>query len=198
MGYILALDIGVASVGMAVIDKETETVVEAASDLFEEASAASNQLRRSMRQSKRLNRRKKNRINDFNKLWRKYGYVIPQVKRTDIVDIKVKALRECITFEELYLILYSYLKHRGISYLEDAGDDSVAGSSSYANGLRYNAKELEIYYPCEIQKERLSANGKYRGQTQIVINDEKIDLSNVFTTGAYRKEILHEEEEKNQ
>lgn len=190
MGYILALDIGVASVGMAVIDKETETVVEAASDLFEEASAASNQLRRSMRQSKRLNRRKKNRINDFNKLWRKYGYVIPQVKRTDIVDIKVKALRECITFEELYLILYSYLKHRGISYLEDAGDDSVAGSSSYANGLRYNAKELEIYYPCEIQKERLSANGKYRGQTQIVINDEKIDLSNVFTTGAYRKEIL--------
>ena len=190
MGYILALDIGVASVGMAVIDKETETVVEAASDLFEEASAASNQLRRSMRQSKRLNRRKKNRINDFNKLWRKYGYVIPQVKRTDIVDIKVKALKECITFEELYLILYSYLKHRGISYLEDAGDDSVAGSSSYANGLRHNAKELEIYYPCEIQKERLSANGKYRGQTQIVINDEKIDLSNVFTTGSYRKEIL--------
>ncbi len=190
MGYILALDIGVASVGMAVIDKETETVVEAASDLFEEASAASNQLRRSMRQSKRLNRRKKTRINDFNHLWEKYGYVIPQVKRTDIVDIKVKALRECITFEELYLILYSYLKHRGISYLEDAGDDSVAGSSSYANGLNYNAKQLEKYYPCEIQKERLSANGKYRGQTQIVIDDERIDLSNVFTTGAYRKEIL--------
>lgn len=190
MGYILALDIGVASVGMAVIDKETETVVEAASDLFEEASAASNQLRRSMRQSKRLNRRKKNRINDFNKLWIKYGYVIPQAKRTDIVDIKVKALRECITFEELYLILYSYLKHRGISYLEDAGDDSVSGSSSYANGLNYNAKQLEKYYPCEIQKERLSINGKYRGQTQIVIDDERIDLSNVFTTGAYRKEIL--------
>lgn len=191
MGYILALDIGVASVGMAVIDKETETVVEAASDLFEEASAASNQLRRSMRQSKRLNRRKKTRINDFNHLWEKYGYVIPQVKRTDIVDIKVKALRECITFEELYLILYSYLKHRGISYLEDAGDDSVAGSSSYANGLNYNAKQLEKYYPCEIQKERLSINGKYRGQTQIVIDDERIDLSNVFTTGAYRKEILN-------
>lgn len=190
MGYILALDIGVASVGMAVIDKETETVVEAASDLFEEASAASNQLRRSMRQSKRLNRRKKTRINDFNHLWEKCGYVIPQVKRTDIVDIKVKALRECITFEELYLILYSYLKHRGISYLEDAGDDSVSGSSSYANGLNYNAKQLEKYYPCEIQKERLSINGKYRGQTQIIIDDERIDLSNVFTTGAYRKEIL--------
>lgn len=45
MGYILALDIGVASVGMAVIDKESESVIEASSALFEEASAASNQLR---------------------------------------------------------------------------------------------------------------------------------------------------------
>lgn len=190
MGYILALDIGVASVGMAVIDKESESVLEASSALFEEASAASNQLRRSMRQTKRLKRRQRTRINDFNKLWINNGYDIPQMKRTDIVDIKVKALKERISLDELYLILYSYLKHRGISYLEDAGDDSVAGSGSYVNGLRYNAKELETHYPCEIQKERLINNGEYRGQTQHIINDEKIDLSNVFTTGAYRKEIL--------
>lgn len=189
MGYILALDIGVASVGMAVIDRETETVVEASSDIFEEASAASNQLRRSMRQGKRLKRRQKTRINDFKKLWENCGYIIPQTKRTDIVDIKVKALRECITFDELYLILYSYLKHRGISYLEDANDDSVAGSGPYINGLKHNAKELENHYPCEIQKERLVDNGKYRGQTQVIIDGEKTDLSNVFTTGAYRKEI---------
>ena len=189
MGYILALDIGIASVGMAVIDKETETVVEASSAIFEEASAASNQLRRSMRQSKRSKRRQRTRINDFNNLWEKYGYNIPKVKRTDIVNIKVKALRECISLDELYLILYSYLKHRGISYLEDAGDDLVAGSGSYINGLKYNAKELEKYYPCEIQKERLTNIGKYRGQTQITVDGEKIDLSNVFTTGAYRKEI---------
>ena len=77
MGYILALDIGIASVGMAVIDKETETVVEASSAIFEEASAASNQLRRSMRQSKRSKRRQRTRINDFNNLWEKYGYNIP-------------------------------------------------------------------------------------------------------------------------
>lgn len=189
MGYILALDIGVASVGMAVIDKETETVVEASTAIFEEASAASNQVRRSMRQSRRLKRRQSTRINDFNLLWEKYQYTIPQETRTDIVDIKVKALKESISFDELYLILYNYLKHRGISYLEDAGDDSVSGSSSYTNGLKYNAKELEKCYPCEIQKERLRKNGKYRGQTQIIVGGEKIDISNVFTTDAYRKEI---------
>ncbi len=189
MGYILALDIGVASVGMAVVDTETEKVVEASSDIFEEASAASNQLRRSMRHSKRLNSRKRNRISDFKKLWRKYELTIPQYNRTDIVDIKVAALRECISMDELYLILINYLKHRGISYLEDATDDSVKGSSSYANGLKQNAKELEKNYPCEIQKKRLSENGKYRGQTQVTIDGEIMDLSNVFTTGAYRKEI---------
>lgn len=42
MGYIVALDIGIASVGWAVIDKESETVVEAGSNLFPEATAANN------------------------------------------------------------------------------------------------------------------------------------------------------------
>ena len=106
------------------------------------------------------------------------------------MELKVKALREEISLDELYLILYSYLKHRGISYLEDANDESVSGTSAYANGLKVNAKALEDHYPCEIQKDRLETVGKYRGQTQIVDdNGEVIDLSNVFTVSAYRKEI---------
>ena len=117
MKYILALDIGVASVGWAVIDKETETVVEACSNIFPEASAAENQLRREMRQGRRGKRRRKTRLDDFNKLWEKNGLSIPDFKSNKIVELKVKALREEISLDELYLILYSYLKHRGISYL---------------------------------------------------------------------------------
>ena len=66
MGYILGLDIGVASVGWAIIEKDTETVIEAGSNIFPEASATSNQVRRDMRQGRRLNRRRKTRLNDFN------------------------------------------------------------------------------------------------------------------------------------
>lgn len=190
MKYILALDIGIASVGWAVLDKESETVIEAGSNIFPEASAAENQLRRDMRGSKRNNRRLKTRINDFIKLWEKNNLSIPQFKSTEIVGLKVRAITEEITLDELYLILYSYLKHRGISYLEDALDDTVSGSSAYANGLKLNAKELETHYPCEIQQERLNTIGKYRGQSQIINdNGEVLDLSNVFTIGAYRKEI---------
>lgn len=190
MKYILALDIGIASVGWAVLDKESETVIEAGSNIFPEASAADNQLRRDMRGAKRNNRRLKTRINDFIKLWEKNNLSIPQFKSTEIVGLKVRAITEEITLDELYLILYSYLKHRGISYLEDALDDTVSGSSAYANGLKLNAKELETHYPCEIQQERLNTIGKYRGQSQIINdNGEVLDLSNVFTIGAYRKEI---------
>lgn len=190
MKLILALDIGIASVGWAVLDKESETVLEAGSNIFPEASAAGNQVRREMRQARRIKRRQKTRLDDFNKLWEKNNLSIPQYKSTEIVNLKVKALREEISLDELYLILYSYLKHRGISYLEDAQDDSLSSSNAYTNGLKENAKALEKHYPCEIQRDRLQTIGKYRGQTQITDdNNEKIDLSNVFTIGAYRKEI---------
>lgn len=189
MGYIVALDIGIASVGWAVIDKTTEQVLEAGSNLFEEASAAENQKRREMRQGRRIKRRQRTRLNDFNKLWEKYGFVIPEYKSNEIVQLKKKAIHEQITLDELYLILYSYLKHRGITYLEDA-DDDVSGGSAYANGLRVNKLELESKFPCEIQLERLETIGKYRGQSQIINEEgEKLDLSNVFTLGAYVKEI---------
>ena len=190
MKYIVAFDIGISSVGWAVIDKETETVVEAASNIFQEASAANNQTRRAMRQGRRMRRREKTRLHDFNKLWENHGLRIPEVKENNIVDMKVQALNSEISIAELYQILYHYLKNRGISYLEDAESDASASSGAYANGLALNAKELETKFPCEIQQERLQTIGKYRGQTQIVNDDgETIDLSNVFTIGAYRKEI---------
>lgn len=191
MGYIVALDIGIASVGWAVIDKESETVVEAGSNLFPEATAANNLVRRTMRQTKRLKRRQKTRLNDFDKLWKKNGFTIPKLKNNDIVGLKEKAISEEISLDELYLILYSYLKHRGISYLEDAEDESVSGSGSYARGVALNQQELETKYPCEIQKQRLEVYGKYRGQTNCITDDgTQIDLSNVFTISAYRNEII--------
>ena len=49
MRFQTRIDIGIASVGWAVLDKERETVIEAGSNIFPEASAADNQLRRDMR-----------------------------------------------------------------------------------------------------------------------------------------------------
>jgi CRISPR-associated endonuclease Csn1 len=127
MKYIVTFDIGVASVGWAVIDKENAIVMESGSNIFPEASATDNQTRRGMRQSRRMKRRERTRLNDFDKLWENNTFVIPKARELDIVSLKVKALYENISMDELYMILYNYLKHRGISYLEDATDDSVSG-----------------------------------------------------------------------
>ena len=192
MKYIVALDIGIASVGWAIINKETEKIIESGANIFPEASAASNQMRRELRQTRRLKRRGRTRVNDFKNIWTKNGFIIPDTYYNNIVELKVKALCEKITLEELYMILYNYLKHRGISYLEDATDESVTGNSAYAKGIKFNEKELETKFPCQIQKERLEQGGKYRGQLQLIEeNGDKLDLSNVFTISAYRKEIMH-------
>lgn len=190
MGYIAALDIGVSSVGWAVLQKESETVIEAGSNLFPEATAAENLIRRGMRQGKRLKRRQRTRVTDFMKLWQASGFAIPDAHENDIVGVRVQALTEKISMNQMYHILYSYLKHRGISYLEDAEDDAKGGTSAYARGLAKNEEELKTKFPCQIQKERLEEYGKYRGQSLVSDGDgETIELSNVFTIHAYRKEI---------
>lgn len=191
MGIIVAFDIGIASVGWAVVCRETEEVIESGVNIFPEATAAQNLTRRQMRQTKRGKRRQRTRLDDFVKLWKQTGFLANSCFSTNLVDLKVKALQEKLTEEELFAVLYSYLKHRGISYLEDADDGSTGNTSSYARGLALNQEELKTKYPCQIQKERLEQYGKYRGMNDVISEQgELLSLSNVFTISAYRNEII--------
>lgn len=180
MGIKVGLDIGVASVGWAVVDDEY-TVLESGVNKFSEATASNNETRRSMRGSRRLTRRRKTRIADFNKLWLANKFDIPDSHILNIVETEVRALSEAISNDELYDILKAILKHRGISYLED-GD--VKGSSEYAEGIKRNQNELMTKLPCEIQLERLRTYGFYRGQSVV----EDVVISNVFTISKYREQ----------
>lgn len=186
-GLIFAFDIGVASVGWAVVEKNTYEILEACSNIFPEGSAAKNKDRRNFRQTKRLKRRQKTRISDFNKLWIKSGFSIPSENEIDIIDLRIKGLSERLTENEIYNVLRFMLKYRGISYLDDDIDENAKGD--YARGIAINQKELLTKYPCYIQKERFEAYGNYRGNTETLIENEKVILRNVFTTSAYLKEV---------
>jgi len=199
MGYVLGFDVGVASVGAGVIDSETGEILEGISYLFPEADATKNQNRRDIRDSRRVKRRQRTRINDFKKLWNKCGFIdcknVDYNLALDMVGLRVNALTQSVSMEQLYLILQYHLKHRGISYLEDSIDESTGNLSSYAKGIDNNRRQLQSKYPCEIQKERMDKYGKYRGETKItkILDGEKEDiiLSNVFTVSSYEKEIKH-------
>ena len=154
MEPILTFDIGVASVGWTVIDSETKKIIESCSAIFSEANPSQNKDRRQNRGAKRMSRRKTNRINDFRKLWTAYSFSVPEINPTDIVDLKVKGLSEEITLDELFAVLKNYLKHRGISYLDEAelkadesGEKQKSKGNAYARGLQINEEALRTKYP---------------------------------------------------
>lgn len=181
----IGLDIGIASVGWAVVDDDYK-VLEAGSNLFESADASKNVERRSFRQLKRLHRRQQNRISDFNKLWKKQGLEIPQKVCNTQLSLRVKGLTEKLTNDEFYYVLVNMLKHRGISYLDDAIEDEGKSSSKYEMGIKANKEQLdEGKFPCQIQMARLDKYGKYRGE----IIDGDMIMSNVYTVSSYKKEI---------
>ena len=189
MGVMIGLDIGVASVGWTVVDRDKYKVLEAGANLFTSADANQNADRRDFRQKKRLSRRERTRIKDFEKLWLKNGYVIPKEVNNNVLELRVKGLHEKLSRAELFFVLKNLLKHRGISYLDDALDEENSGKSDYEKGILKNEKELERgQFPCEIQLKRLNTYGCYRGNLVINEDGDKITLSNIYTTSAYRKE----------
>ena len=58
-GLVLGLDIGIASVGVGILEKNSGKIIHTNSRIFPAATADSNVVRRSSRQARRLNRRKK-------------------------------------------------------------------------------------------------------------------------------------------
>lgn len=186
MGITIGLDLGIASVGWAVVNDNYE-ILESCSNIFPAAEAANNVARRGFRQGRRLTRRRKTRINDFEKIWSLNGLVVPEKTINDVLMYKIKALNEKLSNDELFWVLLNYLKHRGISYLEDA--DSGDASSDYSRSIARNEAELKDKLPCEIQLDRLQKYGAYRGNITIEENGEPITLRNVFTISAYKKEI---------
>lgn len=189
MGLRFGLDIGVASVGWAVVNDEYE-VVEAGVNIFPCADASENANRRNFRQMKRLHRRKRTRVLDFEKLWKSTGREVPIFNNSQILELRVKGLTNALTEQELYSVLKNELLHRGISYMDDAEDESNAGKNDYAKGILLNQKALENNrYPCEIQLERFKEYGQYRGNLTIEKDGEQVTLSNIYTTSAYKKEL---------
>ncbi len=203
-GKILGLDIGVASVGVGILDKETGKISHASSRIFPAATADSNVERRGFRQGRRLGRRKKHRKVRLADLFSDARLVtdFSQVSiNLNPYELRVKGLNEKLTNEELFIALKNIVKRRGISYLDDANEDGESSSSDYGKAVEENRKLLADKTPGQIQLERFEKYGQVRGDFTIEENGEKYRLLNVFSTSAYKKEaerILTKQQDYNQ
>ena len=196
----VGLDIGISSVGLAVLDAKSGTVLEAMSDIFSEGSNKENINRRSARQNRRLKNRKKTRLRDSKLLLTRLGFISGRDKDTElsferlakekqnVYELRVKGLTERLTKDEIVAVVQHMIKRRGISYdLEDyENEEESKNISNYKGSIEINQKLLRDYTPGQIQLERLNKYGKVRGM--IDSGDGKI-LLNIFPTDSYVKEL---------
>ena len=202
-GLVLGLDIGIASVGVGILNKDTGEIIHTNSRLFPAATADNNVERRNSRQARRLNRRKKHRVVRFQDLFDDYGLLTDFSKvsiNLNPYQLRVHGLNQQLTNEELFIALKNIVKRRGISYLDDASEDGGTVSSDYGKAVEENRKLLAEQTPGQIQLERFEKYGQVRGDFTVVENGEKRRLINVFSTSAYRKEaekILRKQQEFN-
>ena len=190
---VLGLDIGIGSVGVGILNKVTGEIIHKNSRIFPAAQAENNVERRTNRQGRRLTRRKKHRRVRLNHLFEESGLI------TDFTDVsinlnpyqlRVNGLTEELSNEELFIALKNMVKHRGISYLDDASDDGNSSVGDYAQIVKENSKQLETKTPGQIQLERYQKYDQLRGDFTVEEDGKKHRLINVFPTSAYRAEAL--------
>ena len=202
-GLVLGLDVGIASVGVGILEKNSGKIIHANSRLFPAATADNNVERRKNRQARRLNRRKKHRGVRFQDLFEDYGLLTDFSKVSINLNpyrLRVDGLNQQLTNEELFIALKNIVKRRGISYLDDASEDGGTVSSDYGKAVEENRKLLAEKTPGQIQLERFEKYGQVRGDFTVVENGEKLRLINAFSTSAYKKEaerILRKQQDFN-
>ena len=190
---VLGLDIGIGSVGVGILNKVTGEIIHKNSRIFPAAQAENNLVRRTNRQGRRLTRRKKHRIVRLNRLFEESGLITDFTKisiNLNPYQLRVKGLTDELSNEELFIALKNMVKHRGISYLDDASDDGNSSIGDYAQIVKENSKQLETKTPGQIQLERYQTYGQLRGDFTVEKDGKKHRLINVFPTSAYRSEAL--------
>ena len=163
---VLGLDIGITSVGYGIIDIDNNNFVDYGVRLFKEGMASNNEERRTKRGSRRLKRRKRNRIDDMNKLLISIGIKQENYKPlNNPYEIRVRGLNHKLSYNELTSALLHITKHRG-SCLETI-DDGEDNDDKKTKAILFENKKLlsKGKYVCEIQYQRLIKEGKVRGIT---------------------------------
>ena len=179
MGYILGLDIGVASVGYAIIDENYNVLISGVR-LFREGTAEENVARRGFRSSRRGVRRSHHRLERLKELLSNVLGVSGDQSYTNLYEIRVRGLANKLSPDELIAAIIQLAKHRGIFYLSPEDLAAEDGSNrSPADIIRNNENKLKDgIYPCHVQLEKLKTTGKVRG------------IENKFTHESYRNELI--------
>lgn len=148
MGKILGLDVGIGSLGWAVIDEEQHRIVDLGVRIFEsgeegatKAADRASQVRRRYRSTKRLNKRRKQRklrlksfleeqgiisVEEINTAYRTNGF------NPDVWSLRAEALERKLDPIELSSVLINLSNYRGYQDFYEDADEEDAGKLAEA------------------------------------------------------------------
>ncbi len=198
MKYSLGLDIGITSVGWAVIDEDKQRIHDLGVRIFERAENPKDGSslatpRREARSARRRLKRRRRRLNALRNFFVNHNLLTNQQIDTilatpsDPYSLRVKGLDEKLTNEELFRSLYHIAKHRGYKSNRkvEKEESSTSETGRVIQALRAN--------------EALLATKGYRTVGEALLTDEKYlthkrnkrdDYTNSFGRSDYTAEII--------
>lgn len=196
-GLILGFDLGITSVGWGIINHDKE-VIDCGVRLFEEADKDNNAKRREKRGSRRVKRRRKQRIIELKRLLMREGIINDDFHVLgNPYHLRVKGLTMKLEHDELATALLHLVKRRGSSLDIVITDSSDTEGLKMKDTLKKNALMLneKKKYVCEIQLERLLNGKKVRGEHNNFRTDDYVDelkqiLSNQSLSQSIKDKII--------
>lgn len=201
MKYSLGLDIGITSVGWAVIDLEKERIHDLGVRIFERAEDPQSgdslaKPRREARSARRRLKRRRQRLNNLKSFFvdnciigREHVEEIlsPQsaYNKLDVYRLRVKALSEPLTPEELLKVFYQITKRRGFKSNRRVQEEADAEGGRVSKALKAN-EQILADKGYETVGEALSKDGAYATHRR----NKRDDYSNSFARDDFEKELL--------
>lgn len=193
MKYILGLDLGITSVGYAIIEEETYNIIKYGVRLFDESNADNNLQRRTLRSSRRLKNRRKNRINAIkyllinNNIIDNFDFEILD----NVYELRCKGLTDKLTNIELANVLVNIAKRRGSS-LDVAIDEDDKENQVAASALSKNTNELikNNLYICQAQLSKIQSGVKLRNHDNVYRSEDyEKELRKILSNQGLGKEL---------
>ncbi|HBP25622.1 MAG TPA: type II CRISPR RNA-guided endonuclease Cas9, partial [Acholeplasmatales bacterium] len=213
---ILGLDIGITSVGWGILNFEGEKIeiIDKGVRIFPEGTTAENEKRRLHRSSRRIKRRRQQRLIDLKALLKRNNIIDGNFKTlNDPYAIRNKGLSQKLTNDELATALFHIVKRRGSCL--DVIDDTDAHNESDTKAkkeltleeltqkgsskmiLDYNGKLLRSrrVFVSQLQFERLKQDGKIRGieniyKTQDYVTEAEEILKHQKVSTEFTKAVI--------
>lgn len=198
--YSLGLDIGVTSVGWAVIDLDKNRIHDLGVRIFDKAedpqTGESLSLpRRTARSARRRLKRRRQRLNNLKRFFVEQKLLTAEkideildpksaYNKLDVYELRAKALRDELSSEELFKTMYQIAKRRGFKSNRKVIEESDKEGGRVSKALKVNEKILATG-GYETAGKALSKDEAYRTHKR----NKRDDYSNSFARADFVREL---------